>query len=140
METPRRVLPPRPPRQPLAPRPPVPARPAAVPRPAVPSRPAHPASARSRPDPTGHRIALGFGGLAAASALATSFLAPTPAAAPVTAAVTMDATPAVVPHVIRYVQLKPGQTAPPNATVSQAAPAPTPRVVVVTTRQSGTKK
>ena len=45
-----------------------------------------------------------------------------------------------VQHVVQYVQLLPGQTPPPNATVSQAAPAPTPRVVVVTTRQSGTKR
>ena len=42
-----------------------------------------------------------------------------------------------VRHVIQYVQLKPGQTAPPKAVVKQA-PAPPPRVVVVTTtRQSG---
>ncbi|HEY6058290.1 MAG TPA: hypothetical protein VIV06_09670, partial [Candidatus Limnocylindrales bacterium] len=42
-----------------------------------------------------------------------------------------------VRHVVRYVQLRPGQTAPPQSTVV-AAPKPSPRTVVVTTtRQSG---
>ena len=42
-----------------------------------------------------------------------------------------------VKHVTRYVVLKPGQTAPPHASVL-VRPTPTPRVTVVTrTRQSG---
>jgi hypothetical protein len=51
----------------------------------------------------------------------------------------MVADPAAAPvrHVTRYVQLEPGQTAPPQASIVPA-PKPTPRVVVVTTtRQSG---
>ncbi|HJW22635.1 MAG TPA: hypothetical protein VJ506_09420 [Candidatus Limnocylindrales bacterium] len=119
----------------------VPPRPALSPRPVALPRPGREALARSKPDPTGHRLAIGFGALAAASALATAFLAPATAAAPATSttvAVAPDAVP--VQHVVQYVQLQPGQTPPPNATVSQAAPAPTPRVVVVTTRQSGTKR
>ena len=97
----------------------------------------HPAG-RARPDPSGHRIAVAFGGLAAASALATAFLAPPPPASATDQVATL-VDPAPVQHVTRYVQLQPGQTAPPNAAVA-AAPQATPRVVVVTTRQSGTKK
>ena len=86
------------------------------------------------------RVILGFTGLAAASAIFTAVGLP-PVATPVTT-VTSVADTSVTPvrHVIRYVQLKPGQTAPPNASVQAAAPQPTPRVVVVTTtRQSGKK-
>ena len=43
-----------------------------------------------------------------------------------------------VQHVTRYVTLKPGQTAPPQAIVQQQ-PAPAPRTVIVQTRQSGKK-
>jgi hypothetical protein len=128
------MQPPTPPaRRPLPPMPPRPAQTGVAPR------PGHSAAARTRPNPTSHRLAIGFGGLAAASALATAFLAPaTPAAPPSTTIVTADAIP--IQHVTQYVQLRPGQTPSPNATVTQAAPAPTPRVVVVTTRQSGTKR
>jgi hypothetical protein len=81
-------------------------------------------------------------GIAAASAIATALLGPAGASADVgtvQAAVTLPADPtAVARHVVQYVQLKPGQTAPPKAVVKQA-PAPKPRVVVVTTRQSGAK-
>ena len=81
-----------------------------------------------------------MGALATASALATALTGtggtPTAVSAPVT--LTADGTPAVQ-HVIQYVQLMPGQTAPPQATV-QAAPTQKPRVVIVTTtRQSGAK-
>jgi hypothetical protein len=137
----RRPLPPLPSRTNVGPRPGLP------PRPAVPTRAtgpaAHPTPKRSRPDPTGLRVAIGFGGIAAASALATAFLAPATAAAP--AAPGTDATTLVAADVgpvrreVRYVQLLPGQTPPPNASVAQA-PAPTPRVVVVTTRQSGARR
>lgn len=125
----------------LAPRP-LPARPVLPPRTVAPPRPGHQAPVRSRPDPTGHRLAIGFGALAAASALATAFLAPATAAVPAASTTAPAVAPDAVPvqHVVQYVQLQPGQTPPPNATVSQAAPAPTPRVVVVTTRQSGTKR
>ncbi len=82
-------------------------------------------------------------GLATASALMTAFLGPaTGADAGTAATTTVTVVPAGTPdpvhvrHVLQYVQLKPGQTAPPKAMVKQA-PAPKPRVVVVTTKQSG---
>ena len=89
------------------------------------------------------RIALGMTGIAAASAIATALLAPV---ATVSGTGDVAQTAATVPvqpaasvrHVTQFVQLKPGQTAPPKAVVQQA-PAPKPRVVVVTTRQSGAK-
>jgi hypothetical protein len=130
-------LPPRPgrpiPARPLPPRP-LPARPAGT-RPATPVPP-QPRVPRSRPDPTGLRVALGFAGVAAASAMGTAFLAPVTAATPTSTTIVEAAVP--VQHVTRYVQLLPGQTAPPQATVTQA-PAPTPRIVTITTRQSGAK-
>ena len=101
---------------------------------------------KPRPDPGPIRIAMGLTGVATASALMTAFLAPAGGAAAVGTSqafvpAATDATVAavsteVVRHVTRYVQLAPGQTAPPKAVVKQA-PAPKPRVVVVTTRQSG---
>jgi hypothetical protein len=85
------------------------------------------------------RVLLGSTGLAALSAFATAIIVP-PAAgmsSVATAPVSIVVMPAPVKHVTQYVQLKPGQTAPPRSVV-QAAPAPTPRVVVITTtRQSG---
>jgi hypothetical protein len=94
---------------------------------------------RPRPDPRPHRIAIGMGALATASALVTALTAPSggaagPVAQPRAVAV-VDPSP-VIRHVIQYVRLKPGQMAPPKAVVRQA-PALKPRVVVVTTRQSG---
>ena len=120
------------PGRPLPPRPlpagrPLAQRPAAVP---ATHRP------RSKPDPTGLRVVLGFTGVAAASALASAFLAPVTAATPSSTTIVQPV--AAVQHVTRYVQLLPGQTAPPQAAMTQA-PAPTPRVVAITTRQSGTK-
>lgn len=98
--------------------------------------------ARPRPDARPLRIAFGMGAVAAASALVTALASPPAAgAAPVEAQTTVTlpaATPRPVRHVTQYVQLKPGQTAPPKAVVKQA-PAPKPRVVIVTTRQSGAK-
>jgi hypothetical protein len=83
-----------------------------------------------------------MGAVAAASALVTALASPPAAgAAPVEAQTTVilpAATPRPVRHVTQYIQLKPGQTAPPRAVVKQA-PAPKPRVVIVTTRQSGAK-
>ena len=86
------------------------------------------------------RLMAGFIGLASLSAIASGLL-PTvvPAAQAGGVSTTTAADPAVLPvrHITRYVQLAPGQTAPPQAAVV-AAPKPTPRVVVVTTtRQSG---
>lgn len=96
---------------------------------------------RKRPDVRPLRIAFGMGAVATASALITAFAVPGAGTAATTVAttVTQPFVPAPsVKHVIRYVQLKPGQTAPPKAVVKQAPILP-PRVVVVTTRQSGSK-
>jgi hypothetical protein len=107
------------------------------------------------------RFALGFSGLVAATALAAAIARPAPAhstavALDVAAEPGPTGTPApqVVRHVTRYVQLQPGETAPPGASVV-TQPDPSPRVVVVTvpatappaaarrvvvvTRQSGAK-
>ncbi len=85
---------------------------------------------------------MGLTGIATASALMTAFLGSSAGAnAAATGASVTDVAVAAAPsqavrHVTRYVQLAPGQTAPPKAVVQQA-PAPKPRVVVVTTKQSG---
>lgn len=83
---------------------------------------------------------FGFVGLASLSAIAAGLMpsvVPAAVADQGTASVVADGALLPVKHVTRYVQLKPGQTAPPQAAVV-AAPKPTPRVVVVTTtRQSG---
>lgn len=121
----------------------------------TPVRPDPAAATRRRPDPNPLRLVLGFVGLASATALATAMLpsiaspaagagAPTSladvsAAVPAggVAGITGVAAPAASPrHVTRYVRLAAGQTPPPDAVV-QAVPTPTPRVRVVTTRQSG---
>lgn len=99
------------------------------------------AERKPRPDPGPLRIAIGLTGMATASALLTAFLSSPTGANAGAPANTTFATAAAAPdpairHVVRYVQLAPGQTPPPNAVVQQA-PAPTPRVVTVTTRQSG---
>lgn len=141
----RRPLPPLPARRPLpptdasaAPGPAAAAARAVVPR-SAPPRPGHGIPTRSRPDPTSHRLALGFGGLAAASALGAAFLAPATTASQVPVAAVTAPDSGLVQRDIQYIQLLPGQTPPANAAVAAQAPAPTPRVVVVTTRQSGTK-
>ena len=109
-------------------------------RPTPAARPTPPA--RPRPDSRPLRIAYGMGALAAASALLTALASPPATGAAAGQAQTTIALPAdpapSVRHVIQYVHLAPGQTAPPNTVVKQA-PAPKPRVVVVTTRQSGAK-
>lgn len=113
--------------------------PAPVPRrPLPPSTPAR----KPRPDPGPLRIAIGLTGMATASALVTALLGPSTGAVAGGTQITsadqavVPASPAAVKHVTRYVQLAPGQTAPPQAVVTQP-PAPKPRVVVVTTKQSG---
>lgn len=90
---------------------------------------------RARPDARPMRMALGAGGIAAFSALAAAIVLP-PHTAP--AAAQQQATdqgssptPIQVVRPIQYVQLAPGQTAPPGATVIDAS-APTPITVVVT--------
>ena len=114
-----------------------------------------PRTPKARPNPGPMQILLGFGGLVATTAIATAMVrpqaTPPPAAEPLSSGPTGPApTPLVVRHVTRYVQLTPGETAPPGAKVVQAPdpsprvvvvtiPAPTPRPVVVVTRQSGTK-
>ncbi len=88
------------------------------------------------------RLMAGFIGLASLSAIASGLLptvVPTTPASSGSSTAAVAADPSLLPvkHVTRYVQLAPGQTAPPQAAVV-AAPKPTPRVVVVTTtRQSG---
>jgi hypothetical protein len=91
---------------------------------------------KPRPDPGPLRIAIGLTGVAAASALVSAFLAPS-VGGTTTTQTTVVAVPAQpVQHITRYVQLAPGQTPPPQAVIQQA-PAPKPRVVIVTTKQSG---
>jgi hypothetical protein len=111
------------------------------PAPGRPAGTARPVAARvvpARPDARPMRALIGLTGVAALSALATALAVPPPASQNTTTVVQAQVEPSLpVTHVTRYVQLKPGQTAPPNAPV-KAAPAATPRVVVVTTtRQSG---
>lgn len=104
-----------------------------------------------RPDPTPMRVAVGIGGLATLSGLVTAIFV-VPAAAPVTDAATLaPPSPATVTQQrpVVYVQLQPGQTAPPGANVIDAkAPkpitivtrvaAPAQKTVIVHTTQSGT--
>ena len=85
------------------------------------------------------RLAGGLVGLATASAIVSAMLAPAPTTSATSVAVLMAPGPTQqVIHVKKYVQLQPGQTAPPQAVVQQPA-APAPRIVTVTTRQSGVK-
>ena len=99
-----------------------------------------PRTPRARPDPKPMRVLLAAGGIATASAVLTALL---PSVAPRPAVVDGGLTSEVVApapsvqHVTRVVVLKPGETAPPQASVV-VRPTPTPRVrVVTTTRQSG---
>jgi hypothetical protein len=99
------------------------------------------------------RFAIGVTGLVAATALATSIVRPpvaAPGPTPTDPPPPAITEPLAVRHVTRYVQLKPGQTAPAGAQVVQkpapsprvvvvTVPAPAPRRVVVVTRQSGMK-
>jgi len=101
-----------------------------------------------RPDPTRLRLVLGAGGIATLSALITAIVAPPAPAAPVSVAT--PAAPATVTQQrpVQYVQLAPGQSPPPGATVIDAkapkpitvvttVPAPAQQTVVVRTTQSG---
>jgi len=123
---------------------PTPSRPVAIPGRLTGPVPA----AGARPDPTRMRLALGAGGIAALSALITAIAVPP---APVVATL-VDTQPAPTTisqqRPIVYVQLTPGQSPPPGATVIDAkapkpitivtkVPAPAQRTVVIRTTQSG---
>jgi hypothetical protein len=120
---------------------------------ATPERPGHDRARPAKPDARPMRAALGVGGLAAMSALAAAIVAPprpdtvvlaAPPAVDPNAQVQNQAptdpgpaaTPVQVPRQVKYVQLLPGQTPPPGATVIPAA-APTPITVVVTVPGGG---
>ena len=102
-------------------------------------RPAAPAvhAARAKPDARPMRAILGAGGLAAFSAIVAAIvLPPRPAVIPGAdnAAGPVDgpsAAAVTVNQPIQYIQLQPGQTAPPGAKVIDAA-APQPVTVVTT--------
>jgi hypothetical protein len=130
-----RELPPRPARE-------LPPRPAgALPaRSSSDARPARSQSKPSKPDPRPMRFVYGAGAVAAMSVMAVGLVQPDFAAtadqpaSPDGTAVDSNAVAQVpadvaVRHVTQYIHLKPGQTAPPGATVITAN-APTPRVVV----------
>lgn len=99
----------------------------------------HAPAPKAKPDARPMRMALGAGGIAAFSALAAAIVLPpqpaqviviTPPQAQVTDPAPAD-TPMQVVRPIQYVQLLPGQTAPPGAKVIGAS-APTPVTMVVT--------
>ena len=105
--------------------------------------------AAARPDPTRLRVALGAGGIATLSALITAIVVP-PSSPTVPAPVATPGGSATVTRQrpVRYVQLAPGQSPPPGATVIDAkapkpitivtrVPAPAQQTVVVRTTQSG---
>jgi hypothetical protein len=92
---------------------------------------------RSKPDPWPMRFALGLGGMAAVSALATAIVMPPPPPEPDIAAVDATDAPTATANetagptpTVRYIQLKPGETAPPGATVIPAPTSPNGTVVV----------
>jgi hypothetical protein len=104
----------------------------------------HAATPKAKPDARPMRMALGAGGIAAFSALAAAIVLPpqpaqpaqvvtitTPQPQPQVTGPGPSATPLQVVRPIQYVQLLPGQTAPPGATVIGAS-APTPVTMVVT--------
>ncbi len=91
-------------------------------------------TAKSKPDAGPMRIVLGSTGLAILSAIASAIVAPPrpSSAGPAQASGNAPAgTPTTVEQPIQYIQLLPGQTAPPGAKVIDAA-APTPQVIVKT--------
>jgi hypothetical protein len=120
---------------------------APTPRPETASRPVP-----RRPDPTRLRFGLTAAGLAALSALITTIATPVsmgaPAPAAVPASVPASATTVVQRRPIQYVQLAPGQSAPPGAKVIDAqapkpitvvtlVPAPAQQPLMIRTTQSG---
>ena len=102
------------------------------PQPARTPVPAH--TPKAKPDARPMRLALSGGGIAVLSALAAAIVLPPQQAAPAfdnQQAAGPNSTSVQVQRPIRYVQLSPGQTAPPGATVIDAS-APTPQTVIVT--------
>ncbi len=82
------------------------------------------------------RIVIGMAGVAATTAMATAIAKPPPPTTLTTVVTEVQPAPSVL-RVTRYVQLRPGETPPPQAVV-EVTPTPSPQVVVVTTtRQSG---
>lgn len=102
------------------------------------SAPKTPQVARSKPDARPMRLALGAAGLAAFSALAAAIvLPPRPVVLPPAGAGNAISGQAggstSVQRPVQYVQLQPGQTAPPGARViDPAAPKPVTIVTTVT--------
>lgn len=95
-----------------------------------------------RPDARPMRIVYGAASVAALSALTVGLAHPSPPVEevlfdttadlpPPTAGPVVTSAPVEVTHVINYVQLKPGESPPPGATVI-APDAPAPRIVVTT--------
>ena len=104
--------------------------------------------AAARPDPTRLRVALGAGGIATLSALITAIVVPPSPTVPAPVATLGGSATITRQRPVRYVQLAPGQSPPPGATVIDAkapkpitivtrVPAPAQQTVVVRTTQSG---
>jgi len=109
---------------------------------------AGPRPASPRPDPTHLRLVLGAGGIATLSALVTAIVVPPAPAVPVPVATSVAPATVTQQRPVQYVQLAPGQSPPPGATVINAkapkpitvvttVPAPAQQTVVVRTTQSG---
>lgn len=111
---------------------------------------AQPAASRPavRPDPTRLRVALGAGGIATLSALITAIVVPPSPTVPAPVATPGGSATLTRQRPVRYVQLAPGQSPPPGATVIDAkapkpitivtrVPAPAQQTVAVRTTQSG---
>jgi hypothetical protein len=109
---------------------------------------AGPRPASTRPDPTRLRLVLGAGGVATLSALVTAIVVPPAPVIPVPVGTSVAPTTVTRQRPVQYVQLAPGQSPPPGATVIDAkapkpitvvttVPAPAPQTVIVRTTQSG---
>ena len=106
---------------------------------------------KAKPDARPMRLALGAAGLAALSALATAIVLPPRLATQAPVAILQQPTDAASPadsptgtplgsgRPVRYVQLLPGQTAPPGASVIPAT-VPTSGTLVVTVPAPGKKQ
>ena len=109
--------------------------------------------AKARPDPGPMRFILGAAGLAAFSALASAIVMPPKPAITQPAVAgqvnsSMAGAPTAVTQPVQYIQLQPGQTAPPGArvidpaapkpvTIVTTVPAPAQQPVTIKTTQSG---
>jgi hypothetical protein len=117
---------------------------------------AEPRVVKAKPDPRPMRLALGAGGLAAFSAIVTAIVIPPGSFAGALRSTNQSVSGAAasaatvqVQRQVRYIQLQPGQTAPPGAkvidptapkpiTVVTTVPAPPAKPVIIKTTQSGT--